>query len=82
MAPTIKAPVTRPRRRRTARTSNPIVRVRIAAASEADCLAACTRLAAALPSCRMERPRQGNNPKYANNPRWFSYGEWELERDS
>lgn len=75
----VKPPVTRPRRRRTPRSASPVVRVRIAAVSEAECLAACARIVAALPGCRMQRPRPGNNPKYADNPRWFSYGAWELE---
>lgn len=69
-------PTTRPLRSR--RGPRRVVKLRIQADSEADCLAACARVAAALPGCTLRRPRPGNNPRYAGQPRWISYGQLEL----
>jgi len=71
-----------PAKRRAPRKLNrgPIVKIRLTADDEetAERAAALVEEALAAQQCRMQRPRQGSNPKYADDPKWMSYGDFEL----
>jgi hypothetical protein len=74
-----RPPTTRRPRRPRQTGARRIVKLRIQADSEADCLAACAQVAAALRGCTMRRPQPGRNPRYEGRQQWLSYGELELD---
>jgi hypothetical protein len=75
------APATKSRRRAPRkRSGGPIIEVRLKADNEEQAQQACAiveKLLATL-NCRMQRPRQGTNPKYEGNQRWMVYGDFDL----
>jgi len=75
-------PPTVPARRRSPRKlgGGPLLKLRLTADSEEDAQRACELVEDLLAhlNCRMQRPRQGSNPKYADDPKWLAYGDFEL----
>jgi hypothetical protein len=57
-----------------------VIKLRITADSEDDALRACALVEELLAelNCRMQRPRQGGNPRYADDPKFLAYGDFEL----
>ncbi len=77
----VAVPTAKPERRSPRKLDGKrIIKIRITADNEADAEQARALIEQALAGaqCRLQSPRQGNNPKYADAPKWMSYGDFVL----